>query len=257
MRDLPDVPNIGGTSTAYPDGSIIDQVQGTTGTALTEILYGDLIQTVHKLKRVEGITPNGNPDNETNGFQMLDALLRQGLPQWYPPSSNVSYENIKFVQYNNGIYYHKTAVNTANNPTVDTTNWFRILYWNGTRVVFSNESMFTDTDTGWLSVTRASGAPSSVDVSNVRCRQINGVVFVNGRVILPVISTPIDIITLPNSIGTPSVQISSFLSSGRTSTQDTIDSSLLFQFTGSRNIRSSFISEGSQDYIIDYSYPVG
>lgn len=138
MRNLSVVPNIGGSSSSYPDGVIIDNASGVTGTALTEMLYGDTIQTVHKLKRLSGITPNGLPDNETNGFQLLRALLEQSIPKWQPPSSNVVFENIQFVTYNNGLYFHKTAVNTTNNPAADTINWAQILYWNGTRIVFAD-----------------------------------------------------------------------------------------------------------------------
>lgn len=138
MRKLQDVPNIGGISTAYPDGVIVDQVSGITGTALTELLYGDLIQAVHKLKRLAGLTENSLPDNEANGFQMLTALLAQGFPTWQPPSSNVDLSKNKFVVYNNGIYYHKTATNTANNPAIDTANWALILYWDGAKIVFNN-----------------------------------------------------------------------------------------------------------------------
>jgi len=138
MRNLDQVPNIGGSSPANPDGVIIDETGGTPGTALTEILYGDLIQVVHKLKRLAAITPNNTPDNETNGFQLLTAFMANMVPPWYPDSDNVDFSKTKWVTYNNGFYYHITTNNTNNNPGVDTTNWFRVFYWNGTKIVFSD-----------------------------------------------------------------------------------------------------------------------
>lgn len=188
MRSLNQVPNIGGVTTDYPDGVIVDNASGVTGTALTEILYGDLIQLIHKIKRLASITENGNPDNETNGFQLLSAFLFQSLPQWVVPSDNVDFSNIKFVQYNNGIYYHITTVNTTNNPTVDTTNWYRILYWNGTSIVFANDSVISaistrvtnlEEDTGWVDCLN----PSSLSSFSVRIRRKGSLVIIAGSVI--------------------------------------------------------------------------
>jgi len=133
------VPNIGAPTTSYPDGLIVDNTSGITGTAVTEILYGDLIQTIHKLRRLAGMTANGLPDDETNGFQVLTTLLMQGLPHWQAPSSAIAFGNIKFVKYTNSVYYHKTSTNTSNPPSVDTANWAFVFGWNGTKIVFSND----------------------------------------------------------------------------------------------------------------------
>lgn len=140
MRPLSSVPNIGAPTTAYPDGLIVDNASGITGTAVTEILYGDLIQTVHKLRRLAGITANNTPDNETNGFQFLTALLRQGLPYWQAPTANVDFSGVKFVQHANGIYYHISAANTSNPPASDTANWSFVFGWNGTKITFANDT---------------------------------------------------------------------------------------------------------------------
>ena len=141
MRPLSSVPNIGTATTAYPDGLIVDNASGITGTAVTEILYGDLIQTVHKLRRLAGITPNSLPDNETNGFQFLTALLRQGLPYWQAPTANVDFSGVKFVQHANGIYYHISGANTSNPPASDTANWAFVLGWNGAQITFANDTV--------------------------------------------------------------------------------------------------------------------
>lgn len=142
MRNLDQVPNIGtGSPATYPDGVVVDEVQGSiTGTGVTEILYGDLIQTVHKLKRLANITPNNQPDNETNGFQMLTSFLANMVPIWQRNDTNIDLSLTKFVVFNNGLYYHRTANNTNNDPSIDTTNWFRVLFWNGSTIVFSDES---------------------------------------------------------------------------------------------------------------------
>ena len=148
MRTLQSVPNIGGPTTAYPNGVIIDQTGETGGTGVTEILYGDLIQTVHKLKRLAAITENNLPDNETNGFQVLTALLANCLPTWQAPAANADFSKTKWVSYANGVYYHKTAVNTTNNPSVDGTNWALVFYWNGTKIVFSDENRLAGIEAG-------------------------------------------------------------------------------------------------------------
>lgn len=138
MRALNQTPNIGAATGAFPDGVIVDEAGGVTGTALTEILYGDLIQLIHKLRRLAPITPNNLPDNETNGFQLLDAMNRMFIPRWTPSGQGVDFANVKFVQHGQGIYYHKTAVNTTNSPNLDTTNWTLVCQWDGLKMVYAD-----------------------------------------------------------------------------------------------------------------------
>lgn len=59
---------------AYPDGAIKDNTGIGDGTAVNRAVYNDLYQAFLKLARLYGITPNGLPDNETNGFQYVDAI---------------------------------------------------------------------------------------------------------------------------------------------------------------------------------------
>lgn len=76
MRKL----NSGGTNVNnsdlvnYPDARIKDNNGSGNGTPVNERVYGDLHQTIAKLMRRFGITPNNLPDNETNGFQIVDAF---------------------------------------------------------------------------------------------------------------------------------------------------------------------------------------
>lgn len=138
MRALNQVPNIGAASGAFPDGVIVDEAGGVTGTALTEILYGDLIQLMHKIRRLAGVTPNNQPDNETNGYQLFDAMNRMFIPRWTASGQGVDFANVKFVQHGQGLYYHKTAVNTTNNPSIDTTNWALVAQWDGLKMVYAD-----------------------------------------------------------------------------------------------------------------------
>ena len=159
MRTLQSVPNIGTPTTAYPNGVIIDQTGETDGTALTELLYGDLIKAIHKIKRLATITENNLPDNETNGFQLVSALFANSLPIWQPPSGNIDFSKVKFISYNNGVYYHKTISNTTNNPAIDTTNWAVVFYWNGTKIVFADENRIAAIESAIIAVTTVQLTP--------------------------------------------------------------------------------------------------
>jgi len=75
-------PNITSTSAAYPDGDIKD---APSGTPVNKFVYSDMNQHFAKLIRrsrnnptTEDPTfPNGLPDNNTNGYQYVEALKRQ------------------------------------------------------------------------------------------------------------------------------------------------------------------------------------
>jgi hypothetical protein len=76
MRALNSNPNVDNSDLAnYPPGRIKDNDGSGNGTAVNERVYGDLHQTIAKLMRLYGIIPNDLPDNETNGFQIVDALI--------------------------------------------------------------------------------------------------------------------------------------------------------------------------------------
>lgn len=76
MRDFNTFPNTDNSNpAAYPDKRIKDNTGSGDGTAVSELVYGDIHQMILKAKRLYGIAPNNLPDNETNGFQMLDAFI--------------------------------------------------------------------------------------------------------------------------------------------------------------------------------------
>lgn len=86
----------------YPDGRIKDNDGTGNGTGVNRNVYGDLHSTISKLMRLYAIAPNGLADNETTGYQIIEAL--RGLAGKndfiYPLSSNGTTLNvgIKFSQ---------------------------------------------------------------------------------------------------------------------------------------------------------------
>ncbi len=75
MRKLSTNPNVDNSDlTNYPDGRINNNDGSDNGTPVNERVYGDLHQTIAKLMRLYGIEANNLPDNETNGFQIVEAL---------------------------------------------------------------------------------------------------------------------------------------------------------------------------------------
>jgi hypothetical protein len=82
--------------TNYPDGRIKDNDGSGNGTPVNRAVYGDLHSTISKLMRLYAITPNGLPDNETNGFQIIDALssLASKNDFIYPLTTNGTVLNV-------------------------------------------------------------------------------------------------------------------------------------------------------------------
>ena len=58
----------------YPDGRIKDDTGINDGTPINVKTNGDIQQFFAKLMRLAGITPNGLPDSEYNGLQLIQAL---------------------------------------------------------------------------------------------------------------------------------------------------------------------------------------
>lgn len=76
MRPLADKPNTDAPDSDYPFGKIRDNPGNNTGTPINEVVYGDIHQFFEKLMNAAAITPNGLPENQTNGFQLYEALLK-------------------------------------------------------------------------------------------------------------------------------------------------------------------------------------
>lgn len=75
MRDKSTLINIDNSNPDYLKGRIIDDNGSGNGTPINEFLYGDKLQFFEKLMNLAGITHNGDPDNESNGYQLIDALF--------------------------------------------------------------------------------------------------------------------------------------------------------------------------------------
>lgn len=59
----------------YPNGRIKNNTGAGNGTPVNEEVYGDIHEAKDKLMRLYGINHNGLPDNEDNGYQLIDALI--------------------------------------------------------------------------------------------------------------------------------------------------------------------------------------
>lgn len=75
MRPLSAAQNVDGSTADYPKGKVRDKAGATAGTTTNEVLFGDFIQFFQKLVIDAGITENGNPDNVSNGYQLIEALV--------------------------------------------------------------------------------------------------------------------------------------------------------------------------------------
>ena len=75
MRALNTNPNVDNSDLVnYPGGRIKNNTGTGNGTPVNERTKGDWHQAVLKLMRRYGIIANNLPDNETNGFQIVDAI---------------------------------------------------------------------------------------------------------------------------------------------------------------------------------------
>lgn len=76
MRKLNSNPRVDNSDPSnYPNGRIKDNDGSGNGTSVNERIYGDLHQMKEKLMLLYGIIANDLPDNETNGYQLIDALI--------------------------------------------------------------------------------------------------------------------------------------------------------------------------------------
>lgn len=74
MRKLNSNLNVDNSNPAYPNGRIKNNTGAGNGTPVNESVYGDIHVNKDKLMDLYGIIANGLPDNETNGYQIIDAI---------------------------------------------------------------------------------------------------------------------------------------------------------------------------------------
>lgn len=87
--DKSDLPN-------YPNGRIKDNRGSGDGTPVNEKVYGDIHEFFSKLMRLAGIIYNGLPDNENQGYQLIEAMkaLAGKNDFIYSLSGNTSYYSV-------------------------------------------------------------------------------------------------------------------------------------------------------------------
>ena len=76
MIKLIDKPNTQAPDSDFPFGNIKDKVGSNPGTPLNKLVYADMHQFFEKLMFEAGVTPNGLPESEYAGFQLMTALVR-------------------------------------------------------------------------------------------------------------------------------------------------------------------------------------
>jgi len=81
---LENKPNVAAPSATYPYGAIRDNTGSNDGTPVNTAVYGDFHQFFARMLGESGVTPNGLPDNQTNGFQYFEAL-RSVISSFIPP----------------------------------------------------------------------------------------------------------------------------------------------------------------------------
>lgn len=71
MRSISSLTRAGASDADYPNGKLVDNPNGTL---VDEAMLGDLLYNINKAANLAGITMNETPDNESNGYQILQAL---------------------------------------------------------------------------------------------------------------------------------------------------------------------------------------
>ena len=124
MRDKSLLTNIDNSNpTDYPNGRIQNNSGASNGTPVNEYVYGDVHEMKDKLMRLYGITYNGLPDNETNGYQLIDALIALASKNDFliplTTSSSVLNINLKLGKLKDQeSFISQAAVNKTNETTI-------------------------------------------------------------------------------------------------------------------------------------------
>jgi len=75
MRKLSSNENVILSDPNYPNGRIRNNTGTGNGTPVNEAVYGDIHTNKDKLMDLYGIAPNNLPDNDANGYQIIEALI--------------------------------------------------------------------------------------------------------------------------------------------------------------------------------------
>ncbi len=83
MIPLVNKANVDTSNPDYPLGKLINDTGTGDGTPVDEQVYNDLHQLTEKIMAESGISPNNQPDNANNGYQLyeaLQAIVANGFP---------------------------------------------------------------------------------------------------------------------------------------------------------------------------------
>lgn len=77
-RSIDQLDNTQPIDATNPYGAVRDETSpgSNDGTPSNEALHGDVTVFFQRLMAMSGVTPNGLPDNTTNGFQFFESLLK-------------------------------------------------------------------------------------------------------------------------------------------------------------------------------------
>jgi len=110
MRVLADQTGIQAPDSDFLKGRVVDDL-----TLWNEAINGDIIEFFQKLVSLAGITENTLPENETNGHQLIDALIAKietvvGLGDtWINVTFGSNWENGALIATTNNLRYRKIS----------------------------------------------------------------------------------------------------------------------------------------------------
>lgn len=82
MKLLQNKTNVTAPDATWPYGDLNDNTGSNTGTPVNKELMTDVLQLMEKLMDEAGITANGDPDNDANGWQLFEALQSASKKYW-------------------------------------------------------------------------------------------------------------------------------------------------------------------------------
>jgi len=117
---LSDKPNVTAPGGAYSYGDIKDNSGSNDGTPVNRLCYGDFHQFFEKLMAEAGVVHNGLPDNDTNTYQLFQALLgnlsqRIDISGDLSPGSGITTVSLEAYEYYDGtiaVAFRGTFVST-------------------------------------------------------------------------------------------------------------------------------------------------
>jgi len=80
MKLLQNKTNVVAPNATYPFGNMKDNTGSNDGTPADTEFMTDYVQLFEKMMDESGIVANGDPDNETNGFQLYEAFRKLTKP---------------------------------------------------------------------------------------------------------------------------------------------------------------------------------